>query len=136
MRHLVAGQTEDFRSSLMFVPRAERAGRDRMSNRGIVEGTGIGRMMLAATQCECEAFAAQVDDIGNHAGDRVFNPKQLVAANFVFQRHLYDFAHAGSSLTTAASGKKERAACEPPSNVKMRFPARLKTRTTRRSREP
>ena len=42
----------------MLVAGAERAGRDRMSNRGIVEGTGIGRMMLAATQRKREAFAA------------------------------------------------------------------------------
>ena len=74
MRHLVARQSKNFRSGLVFVAGAERTGRDRVPNRGFVEGAGVGRMMLAAAERERETLPAQIDDVGDHAGDRIFHP--------------------------------------------------------------
>ena len=90
----------------MLVAGTERASRDGMSNRGVIQAAGIGRMMLAATQRERETLAAQIDDIGNDAGDRIFYPEQLVAANFVLQRHLHDSHSRAIIFNNCGGGKK------------------------------
>src|SRR6202050_1124706 len=74
VRNFLTRDTEELGWGLGFITGAERAGRYRVVNRGLIERRGVAWMMLASTKSEREAFASKIDDVRNHAAERILYP--------------------------------------------------------------
>jgi len=87
LRELGGRDAKNLRGRHRFIAGTKWAGRLRL---GDLVGAKRGRRrvkLVAPSQGEGETLPAHVDDVGDDAGHRIFDPDQCAVAHFIFDRH-------------------------------------------------